>query len=488
MKKINIALLLLLVTASACTKDFNEINKNPNAPEDIAPQFLLSNVLSVSADQNTYDQGFGLANYLAQFAANVEFERIDRYEMGTNSNYWDHLYQTAMDIRSMQRAEGSNEAYQAVGDILQCYLFSQLTDMWADVPYTQALEAQEGNFAPHYDTQESIYTDPNTGLLAVLKKSAATLQNTSASIEGDMMYNNDLSKWVRFANSLRVRYLMRMSKHFDQCQHLAGDLQKLVNSGDLMQSNLDNAVVPYLGSAPNQWPMSLAGLGLYQEHRMTKTVDSILSLWDDPRVEVLYKPTANSADSTVQVYNGLLNGQSNTTISAKGIDLNDISLSGAIYRDEPNGVDGQFMQYAELQFALAEAAERGYIGGSAQSYYEAGIEASFEYYGVTLPAGYFSRPAVALSGTENLTKILTQKWLSLITCGHEAWFNVRRTGIPHLKPGPDNLNSDRYPVRYLYPEGEQATNSENYQKAAGRIGGDNINSKRMVGAGLTFGW
>jgi hypothetical protein len=244
-----------------------------------------------------------------------------------------------------------------------------------------------------------------------------------------------------------------------------------------MRSNDDNAVVPYLSSDPNQWPMSQAALGLYQEHRMTKTVDSVLTLWDDPRIHVLYKPTQKSVSQGNPVYKGLLNGQDRETISAQGIDLNDISLFGAIFRDVPDGVDAQFMQYAELQFALAEAAQRNYISGDAQAYYERGIAASFEYYGVELPEDYFTRPAVALDGEDDLTKILTQKWLSLINNGHEAWFNVRRTGILHLAPGPDNLNDNRYPVRYLYPESEQATNSKNYQEAASRIGGDNINSK-----------
>ena len=460
----------LLLTG--CTQDFDEINENPNSPENVDPQFLLANVISVEANMNTYDQGFRLANYLNQFAASVEFERIDRYEMGSNSGYWNNIFRLQTDIRSMKDLPASNEAYAAVGDILRSYLFSQLTDMWGDVPYTEAIQALDGNFTPEYDTQESIYTHPETGIIAVLERSAATLENTNASIQGDVMFQNDLNKWVRFANSLRLRYLMRISKRLTDYS----EIQELADSGKLIESNSQNAVVPYLSTAPNQWPMFLSGLGLYQEHRMTKTVDSVLTLWDDPRVEVLYKPTQKSVNEGNPQYKGLLNGQSRETIGAKGINLNDISLFGAMYRDVPDGVNGQFMQYAEVQFALAEAAERGFISGDANEYYEEAIRASFEYYEVEVPEDYFSREAIAL-GEDNLTKILTQKWLSLINNGHEAWFNVRRTGIPNLKPGPDNLNDDRYPVRYLYPESEQATNRKNYEEAADRIGGDDINSK-----------
>lgn len=473
MKKIIIGLLAICVLSIGCTDDFVAINENPNLPENIGPQFLLSNVISVAADQNAYDQGFRLANYLAQFAASVEFERIDRYEMGTNSNYWNIIFRLLSDLESIRTNEASNEAYAAVSDIMASYLFSQLTDLWGDVPYTQALGAKEGNFTPAYDTQESIYTDPNTGILAVLARAAATLETTGDAISGDMMFGNNLDKWRRFANSLRVRYMLRISKRLTDFSAL----EALANSGDLMRSNDDNAVVPYLSSAPNQFPMSQASLGLYQEHRMTETVAAVLSSWDDPRVAVLYKPTQVSINEGNPTYKGLLNGQSRETIAQAGTILNDISLFGTIFRDVPDGIDAQFMQYAELQFALAEAVARGYISGDAKAYYESGIAASFAYYGVDLPADYFTRSTVVLDGTDDLTRILTQKWLSLINVGHEAWFNVRRTGIPTLLPGPDNLNNDQYPVRYLYPESEQATNAANYAVAASRIGGDNINSK-----------
>ena len=467
-----IASALIIFGTATCTDDFDEINENPNSPQSVGPQFLLTNVISVAADQNAYFQGFRLANYLAQFAASVEFERIDRYEMGANSEYWNTIFRLQSDIESMKQAEGSNEAYVAVGDIMQSFLFSQLTDLWGDVPYTEALQARDGEFTPKYDTQESIYTDAETGILAVLQRAASVLESTSTVIQGDVMFNGDLEKWVRFANSLRLRYLMRISKRLTDFS----EIQTLADSGMLMESNADNAVVPYLSAAPNQYPMFNAALGLYLEHRMTKTVDSVITLWNDPRVAVLYKPTANSMNSDTPEYNGLLNGQDRETIAEAGTDLNDISAFGTIFRDVPDGVDAQFMQYSETQFALAEAVERGFISGDAEAFYQNGIAASFEYYDVELPVNYLAQEAVVLNGTDNLNKIMTQKWLSLVSVGHEAWFNVRRTGIPDLQPGPDNLNGDRYPVRYFYPESEQATNSANYLEAVERIGGDDINS------------
>lgn len=464
--------LLVFFLSIACNKDFDEINENPNAPENVAPQFLLANVISVSADRNTYDQGFRLSNYLAQFSASVEFERIDRYEMGTNSGYWSTLYQLLNDLESMKNSSMSNEAYKALADILRSYLFSQLTDLWGDVPYSEAVNAGNGIVQPSYDTQEFIYTDPENGILATLENAVSILKTTDQNIQGDVLYGGNKDQWIRFANSLRVRYYIRIGKRISDFS----PLQTLVNTEIFMESNADNAVLPYLSAIPNQFPMSQAALGLYQEHRMTTTVDSILKLWNDPRIEVLYKPTQKSVQEGTPEFKGLQNGQNRETISDKGIDLNDISLFGSMFRDVPDGIDAQFMQYAELQFALAEAAERGWINGSASTYYEEGIRASFDYYNIDLPEGYLEQPEVNLNGTDHLNKILTQKWLSLNTNGHEAWFNIRRTGIPDLEPGPDNLNNDQYPVRYLYPESEQATNSQNNSEAAARIGGNTINS------------
>lgn len=466
-------IIIFLVLSVSCSRDFENINQNPNASESIDPQFLLSNVISVLVDENTYNQGFRLASYLAQFSASVEFERIDRYELGNNATYWNLLYHLLADIQSMQTVEASNEAYRAVGDILKSYIFSQLTDLWGDVPYSEALQVSAGITTPKYDRQEDIYLDSENGLLATLRQSATTLSTTNARIQGDVMYGNDLDKWIRFANALQVRYYLRISNKIDDFTVL----QQLADSAPLLRGNEDNAVVPYLSAAPNQFPLSQDGLGIYQEHRMTRTVDSILHSWDDPRMAILYKPTAASISAQNPQYKGLVNGQNRETIAANQIDLNDISLFGSIYRDVADGVDGQFMLYAELQFALAEAVERGLISGDVETYYKNGITAHFEYLGADLPEDYFTRVNIALNGVDNLDKILTQKWLCLISNGHEAWFNVRRTGIPHLKPGPDNLNGDRYPVRYIYPESEQAVNQANYQAAIARMGPDNINTK-----------
>ncbi len=470
----NIALLsflVLVISGISCTKDFDAINKNPNAPENVAPQFLLSNILWEAADGNT-QQGWLAGNMLAQHTSNIEFQPVDRYDMGSNSAYWSRLYRLVNDIKSMNEAGGSNEAYKAVGQIMKAWIGSQLTDLWGPVPFKQAIKGEsEGDFTPVYDSQQDIYTSAG-GILFLLKTAAATLESTKATIQGDIMFSGDFDKWIRFANSLQLRYLLRISGK----QNVSKDLQALVDGGNLMTGNTDNGVVPYLTSSPNQWFIYNERIGRYTDLRMSTTIDSVLEAYSDPRIEVLFKPTNNSQNAGTPIYDGIPNGLSRNSQNA--YDLGDVSLLGSIFRDVPNGVDAQFMLYGELQFALAEAASRGLISGSAQNYYEEGIRAMFDYYNTTMPANYLNQAEVALNGTDDLNKILTQKWLALINNGHEAWLNVRRTDLPKLKVGTDNLNGNVYPVRYRYPESEQAANAINYGQAVGMLdNGDTYNSK-----------
>ncbi len=463
-----ISFLGLGIVLNSCTKDFEEINTNPNAPENVAPQFLLSNILWEAADNNTR-QSWLAGNMLAQHTSNVEFQPVDRYDLGSNASYWEGTYRLLNDIELMHNATGSNAAYAALGDILKAYLTSQLTDLWTNVPYFNAIQADEGNFTPTYDSQEEIYTAEN-GILDLLEKAVPVLENTTSTVQGDIMYDGDFEKWIRFANSLRVRYLLRISGQRD----VSSELQALVDNGKLMQSNADNGAIPYLTSAPNQWFIFNEREGRYTDLRMSAQIDSVLENYDDPRVSVLFKSITDSLGN--EEFIGLPNGLSRNSQNA--FDLSRISLLGSIFRDIPNGVDAQLMLCSELQFALAEAAQKGLISGSFSDYYEKGISAAFSYLNVALPNDYFSRPEITLNGNNDFEKIMTQKWLTLFNNGHEAWFNIRRTGFPVLEIPQDNLNGGQYPVRYRYPESEQAANPENYAEAVGELSeGDTYDSE-----------
>ncbi|HEX8334439.1 MAG TPA: SusD/RagB family nutrient-binding outer membrane lipoprotein [Segetibacter sp.] len=470
MKSKILIIISSLVLFVSCKKDLAEVNKNLNAPEQADPQFLLSNVLYQSAKNNA-EEAWKNGNLLAQHTSNIEFFPIDRYDLGTNTELWNATYRLLNDVNSIQTSPSSNDAYKGVALVLKSHLASVLTDLWGDVPYSQAIKGSDGGiFSPVYDKQQDIYMSPN-GILDNLDKAIALLSTTKDVISGDILYKGDLSKWVRFAGSLKVRYLVRVSKK----ESVSAALQALVTKDNFFKSNNDNAVIPFLMSAPNQWFLINEREGRYADVRMSKTSESIFTGLNDARLGVYFKPTAASVNANSPAFKGLPNGLSRE--SQNSFNLNDISLIGKLFRDDPQGVNAPLMTYAELQFLLAEAAQKGLITGNANTYYQAGIQASHEYYKVNVPAGYLTRTDVALNGTENLKKLMTQKWISNFMNGYEAWLDVRRTGFPVLPIPKDNLNADKFPVRFRYPDIEQAANKKNYTEAATRISGDTYNSK-----------
>lgn len=460
---------LLILFAGACKKELAKVNENPNAPEVADPQFLLSNVIYQSAKNNA-EEGWKNGNLLAQHTSNLEFFPIDRYDVGTNTELWNATYRLLNDVYSIENSPASNTAYKGVALVLRSQLASLLTDLWGDVPYSQAIKGSEGIFSPSYDKQQDIYTGPN-GILDNLDKAITLLNSSKEGINGDILFKGDLNKWARYASTLKIRYLMRISKKIN----VSAQLQNILGQNNLMRSNSDNAVVPFLTSAPNQWFLINEREGRYADVRMSKTSENILSGLNDGRLPVYYKPTAASVTTGNAAYKGLPNGLSRE--SQNNYKLNDISLIGKLFRDDPQGVNAPFMTYAELQFLLAEAAQKGLIPGSADMYYQAGIQASHDYYKVSVAPGYFTRPDVELNGTDDFKKIMTQKWISNFLNGYEAWFDIRRTGFPVLPVPKDNLNADKYPVRFRYPDTEQAANKKNYTDAAARMGGDSYNSK-----------
>ena len=467
----SLILLCLLTIFSSCTKDFEETNENINAPELVAPQFLLSNVIYEAANNNA-SYGWLAGNFLAQHSSNLEFLPIDRYDLGSNTELWNASYKLLNDLESIKESESSNESYNAVADILRAYLAANLTDLWNDVPFSEALQGKsKENFTPSYDSQESIYTSAG-GILDLLEKAALVLENSNAPIEGDILYNGNLGQWVKFANSLRIRYLLRISNKLD----VGAAMTEIVNSGQMFMGNSDNAEIPYLSTAPNQWFIFTEREGRYADVRMSATSDSILHTFNDPRMSVLFKASVTSSNEGNPLFNGIPNGLSRDSQNA--FNLSDVSLLGERFRDRPDGLSAVFMQYSELMFALAEARERGIITlDGAAFYYENGINANFEYLDLETSLDYIQNETVALNGNDHLNKILSQKWISLMMTGYEAWFNYRRTGLPVLNIPQDNLNNNIFPVRYRYPESEQAANSGNYNDAVDAIGGDTYNSK-----------
>ncbi len=477
----SLIILGFVAFSAGCTKDFDEINTNPNAPTAVNSGLLLPQIQRDMMN-SLLSETWGIGNIVIQHTAKNQFVNEDRYLWGELNNIWNNVYDNNRDLKIIiQQSEANGENnYKAVALILKSWMFSLATDAYGDVPYSEAISAKEGQNYPKYDTQESIYA----GILSDLKTASDLLGTSSEAIAGDVIFKGDKTKWKKLSNSLRIRALMRISRKRD----VSVDLRSIVESPatyPIFENVADNAVYSYAVAAPDQFPLFSSRIGSFNEFRASKTLLDTLQTLADPRMKVFFRGTPETENSANPVFAGIPNGLNDIdALQYNGGPQFQSRIGGAYFElaNTTNGLviaKGVIMTYAELQFLLAEAAEKGLISGDAKTFYENGVNGSFQFYGLTTPADYLTRQETAYTGTqqEKLAKIGFQKWISLYFQGLEAWFDWRRTGIPALVPGISNQNNNMIPVRFRYPIIEQALNAESRKAAVDRQGPDDLNSK-----------
>lgn len=503
MKNIILGILSVLLFAS-CTKNFREINTDRNNPTAVTSDLLLSGIISSSLN-NQVGEAWSIGNLVVQYNAKIQFVNEDRYGWAELNSIWNNVYGNYRNLQNIFTQVGSNTAspYYGVSLILKSWMFSLVADAYGDAPYSQAGKGKtDAAYQPVYDKQEDIYT----GILADLKKANEVLATASGPFSGDLIYGGGPSaiiKWRRLANSLRLRYLLRLSKQ----KSVSSEMQAILNdpiNNPIFTGNLDNAELKYLAAAPNQWPLYGSRVGSFDEIRLSKTFSDRLTALNDSRIRVFGRPTQNSVTAGTPVIQGIPNGLSDVAALAFNGGPQNVSRVGYTFAclvcndpgqaaPLPDAPRGLLMTYAELQFILAEARQRNFITtGTAATYYNQGIAANFSYWQsvvpaaynlqIAMPTGYMTQPAVELTGTntEILSKIALQKWIALYFNGLEAWFDWKRTGLPEIVPGPGNLNNNLVPVRFIYPISEQALNAANRAAAVQRQGADNINTRTWI--------
>lgn len=485
MKKLYIKVVVLAtLLVGACTSDFEEINQNPNSPTAVTPQLLLPQVMR-DMMSSLMNEAWGIGNIVVQHTAKNQFVNEDRYLWGELNGIWNAVYDNARDINNIILiSEEQNLANtKAVALIIKSWMFSLATDAYGDIPYGEAISAKDGVNYPVYDAQEKVYE----GILNDLADANSLLTTGTDAIAGDPIYKGSIMKWRKLANSLRVRYLMRISDRVNVGSQLSSIIAD-PTANPLFEGNEDNGVYTYLATSPDQFPNYTQRIGSFNEFRASKTLVDWLEGRNDPRVSIYFRPTPateNTPDPADDVIVGIPNGLGDVEAQTfNGGQQNQSRIGSFFYENAitAQGLEvakGVVMTFAELNFVLAEAAEKGLITASPEDYYLAGIQASFDFYGVDPGGSYFTDLQVEYTGTqqEKLVKIGEQKWASLYYQGLEAWFDWRRTNIPALIPSVTNQNNDRIPARFIYPIIEQALNGTNRAAAVGRQGEDDLNSR-----------
>jgi hypothetical protein len=464
MKKLNIYFIIItFLTVIACTDDFQEINTNPNAPVDIQPELVLRQVIYDYGEQMSYE-GFVAGNLLGQYMTAIDFNLFDRHGLKNpqlGGNPWSIIYKNLLDNEQLLKIAQSSETfavYEGPALILKAYMTAALTDMFGNVPYSEALNGLEGNVTPKFDEQEAIYLGEN-GILDNLKNGIAAIENYQGNLalSGDILFEGNLNHWIQFANSLRIKSLMRISDRVD----IQDELQSIYAESNYIKSNAENATFDFTDGRPNNFRMATLREGDYNLFIMSKTMQEILEKYEEPKANVLFRPAANSGE-----FAGLRNGPDASQIS---ISVADYSLSGSIFRSNTSLLDANFMTAWETNFLLAEAAHKGFISADAKTLYETAVTQAFEYWHTEIPADFLSEGNAAFgeNGNDPLQQIIEQKWLANIINGYEGWVEWKRTGFPELKSVTASLNNGLIPVRMPYPSSEVTLNQEQLVETSG---------------------
>ncbi|WP_439475298.1 SusD/RagB family nutrient-binding outer membrane lipoprotein [Algoriphagus formosus] len=498
--------LSFLLGLGACDQDFEEININPNSPETVSSALLLPTVIRNTTNEIA-GRAWGYGNVVMQQSAKIQFTNEDRYNWGPQGNPYSTFFNSLRDLNNVIEisTEAGQSNYVGIAKVIRANMFSFMTDAYGDLPYSEATRAKQDINYPKFDTQEEIYN----GILAELEEANNLLGSTNEVVEGDILFDGDVMRWKKFANSLRLRILMRLSDRRDP----SAAMQSILNNpsqSPIFTSNEDQAALQYLSDVPNQHPLYTTRSGSFDEYRLSEKMEGVLKDYNDPRLFAYAQPTNDSGAGVIgeiEDYQGVPNGLADEEAlqyspsgdPAKG-GSNFISRIGLLWScsactslANPQGYQAILMSYAELQFILAEARERNFIStGSAEEYYRNGIQASFDYYRdrynfVNLPEiadklmideSYFAQDEVAYAGSteDKLRKIGTQKWLALFFTGMEGWYDWRRTNYPEILPGPAAF-INTVPVRYMYPSSVQSLNGEKYQEVISRQGPDEITTR-----------
>lgn len=455
LKKI-ILLLAVIVALASCTKNWEEMNTDPNEPSDAPSTNILAHSLRYVGDV-FFDDWQGMNNFLSYGGQVSKIQYVDearyQYRESVVNNAWTDYYNTLMDQKVIVRkaqAEGAVNM-EAAAKTFMYMLFQMATDQWKNIPFSDALNGEEGTTNPAYDEQSAIYD----GIIAGLAETADLFNQggTDDLGSGDLLFHGDVGKWQRFCNSLRIRVAMRISMvDAAKAKGIVEGIMANQAAYPIMGSNDDNAFMFWPGAAPYKEPW-MENSETRDDHGMCNVLIDKMKEMNDPRLPVYAHPAASDGE-----YRGVPPGARDDEFV-----LPEISRIGARFRDDAAGFT-PFMRYSEVLFFLSEAANKGWsVGGTAQDYYEAGVAASLEENGLDQAAidAYLAEDGVAWDGS--MEKIWIQKWISIFKQGQEVWAEVRRTDTPVIPEasGSSYGTHDRQPFRYPYPTDEFNLNGAN---------------------------
>lgn len=490
MKKKAIILGVAVTMLSACKKDLTSLNVNPKNPSTVPSYTLFTGAEhSLANTMTSSNVNLNIFRLIEQQWEETTYTDESNYNLKSRAipdNIWNSFYSNVLvnlnEAKKVIPTDVTDAAQQkneiAIADILEVYTYYYLVTTYGNIPYSEALDISKP--FPKFDDQKTVYDD----LLTRLDADIAALNTSGASFgSADIIYGGDPASWKLFANSFKLKMGITIADYdATKAQTVIESAVSTANGNSgVFTSNDQNAMFSYLSATPNTNPI---WVDLVQSGRQDFVANSTLinllqpgnGIPSDPRLPYYF--TVNNAG----VYAGGDPG-ANVSFGGNSKPSGPLLVAGSVGQITNPDFPGDLLDYAEVEFDLAEAAQRGFnVGGTVTSHYNAGVLASEEFWGVsaTAAAAYLAQPNVAFATAFNpatpttvlkpLQKIALQKYLALYNRGWDAWILTRRLDYPVLV-APSTAQS-AFPIRFTYPVNEQEVNVVNYDQAASAIGGD----------------
>ncbi|HWK06056.1 MAG TPA: SusD/RagB family nutrient-binding outer membrane lipoprotein [Puia sp.] len=487
----------------SCSKNFDTINVNPDATSSPTPGLIFTTAeydgggYGGTYGSSTLDFLLGTMQYttsyndVAGFGSKYVSSQSSQSYAAFNAAYPDEINELGIVIKTV-KSDPTKVNLLAEARIWRVYCFSRLTDLYGNIPYSQAgLGYDSSVYKPAYDAQKDIYAN----MLSELDQAATSLDASKGTFgSADLIYAGNTAQWKKFAYSLMLRLGMRLTKvDITSAQTW---VTKAI-AGGVIAADADIAKISYLASGQNINKNPLA-LDLWNndyiaQNGATNTEGgkyqdvwiNYLQSTNDPRLPVISVVWVNGvADTTSSIQKGM----PATIANAKPANFVTYSEPNAA-TVLPLGSPKLVFTLAEADFLLAEAALRGwYNGATAASLYQSGIQAAMRQWSIIAGAAgtistaqvnaYLANNILNTAGTldQQMAQIYTQFWVSIFPDAQEVFASYRRTGYPALVPNnyPTNATGGQIFRRMLYPQSEQNLNAASYAAAVAAQGPDDF--------------
>ncbi|MDX5340235.1 MAG: SusD/RagB family nutrient-binding outer membrane lipoprotein [Cyclobacteriaceae bacterium] len=504
-KLTGLMLASMLFATSCSEQDLLDLNINENAVENIDMQYLFSlGTLRIGGEyENTRANMLYAATMIQHTASTASYFSGDKYFYSAQYSgaYMERHFTDVIRLFSeVIRKTKDNPAeanVNAAATILRVFDLHRMTDMYGDIPYTQAGYGLEGeqNWFPTYEPQKDVYYKMIDDLKAARDRFSSSARPLGAQ---DFIYGGDIAKWKKFANALLMRMAMRIS-NVDQAK-AKEVFTEAFNSGSFT-SNADIAFIKY---APGPQGVNRNGLndGYWNTYKysrdckISKTFMDWMNTNNDPRKMIITGGVGNPDNASTWITDpakqiGMPNGYNSTnirdvvppgTLDGFTIVQQNFSMLNLKYLDWEDPY--YLISYAEVELMKAEAVLKGWISGNAEAFFNAGVTAAINSWTAFDPSfavssdkisAYLAGRGFAAASAQNKLRLIGEEyWAATYLNDIESWSNWRRTGYPVLTPtqDPNAFEGNFIPRRLRYWESEIGSNPENYQAAISRMGGD----------------